>query len=118
MKGKIAVWIAIGIMVLLSWSSFFLPEEIAVQWNSEGVSGTAGPWIVGIFPLLGAAWHFLYTLPKREADCRDIPYLMIPLLLLAVEGIIVSNALEIIRVEQIDKNRKLKLYKMENIFFL
>ena len=30
---------------------------------------------------------------------------MIPLLLLAVEGIIVSNALEIIRVEQIDKNR-------------
>ena len=48
MKGKIAVWIAIGIMVLLSWSSFFLPEEIAVQWNSEGVSGTAGPWIVGI----------------------------------------------------------------------
>ena len=105
MKGKIAVWIAIGIMVLLSLSSFFLPEEIAVQWNSEGVSGTAGPWIVGIFPLLGAAWHFLYTLPKREADCRDIPYLMIPLLLLAVEGIIVSNALEIIRVEQIDKNR-------------
>lgn len=46
-------WLLIGAMIILALCAvFFLPDQIAVQWNSNGVSGVADKWIVFVFPLL------------------------------------------------------------------
>lgn len=44
-------WLLIGAMMILALCAvFFLPDQIAVQWNSNGVSGVADKWIVFVFP--------------------------------------------------------------------
>lgn len=105
MKGKIAVWIAIGIMVRFRGLPSFCRRKSLFSGTLRESAAPPAPGSSGSFRCWEQRGISCIPCRRERRTARDIPYLMIPLLLLAVEGIIVSNALEIIRVEQIDKNR-------------
>lgn len=73
-----------GVMLFTAVVSlFYLPAELAIQWNENGVSGTASKFLILLFPALGA----LFPVLRRE-KC-----LLVPLLLFAAQGVITLNAL-------------------------
>ena len=75
-------------------SLFYLPSEIAVQWNENGISSTANKFIVLIFPALNVVFIILYN-PKSKEDISksDFINLFVALVLFAAQSIITLNAL-------------------------
>lgn len=93
-KRETAVWAVVIVMLLVAAISvFYLPEEIAVQWNSEGVSTIATRWLVFVFPALGILVSVLYLFQTKENTPFTWFGMAAVLLLLAAQIFIVGNAL-------------------------
>lgn len=72
-------------------SLFYLPSEIAVQWNENGVSGTAGKFIILIFPALNAVFTALHN--QKEYTGKLNFNLLVSLILFTAQCVILLNAL-------------------------
>lgn len=74
--------------------SFYLPSEIAVQWNKNGISSTASKFLVLIFPALNIIFIILHN-QKNRADTSKFDFisLLVALVLFAAQSIITLNAL-------------------------
>lgn len=95
-----------GIMLLVAAVSvFFLPDEIAVQWNENGVSNIMSKYMVFLIPALTLVVFFTRTeqMKKREAAAKtDWVGLLTPLFLFLMLGIMIANALGFIDVLSVD----------------
>lgn len=75
-------------------SLFYLPDEIAVQWNEDGVSNTASKFLILAFPVLSFVFIFLHSRNSEESTKKlDLVSLAVSLVLFAVQDIIILNAL-------------------------
>lgn len=75
-------------------SLFYLPSEIAVQWNENGVSGTASKFLVLIFPALNVVFIVLSNQKSKEDTGKfNFISLFVTLVLFAGQSIITLNAL-------------------------
>ncbi|MDE7098503.1 MAG: DUF1648 domain-containing protein, partial [Ruminococcus sp.] len=99
-QNNISVMIVTFVMFLSAIVSlFYLPEEIAVQWNENGVSNTASKFLILIFPVLSAVFIVIYNKNSNENTKKsDFIRLTVSLVLFAVQGIIIFNALEYINM--------------------
>lgn len=80
-------------------SLFYLPAELAVQWNESGVSSTASKFLVLAFPVLSAIFLVLHSQKSKESTGKfDFVSLLVSLLLFAAQSIITLNALEYINM--------------------
>lgn len=53
-NSKKIAWIIVAVMgVIALVGVWFMPDVIAIQWNTSGVSNTAPKWMVFVFPALG-----------------------------------------------------------------
>ena len=86
--------VTIVMLIVAIVSLFFLPTEIAVQWNENGVSSTASKFLILIFPVLNAVFIILHN-KKNNEDARKIDFisLFVSLVLLAAQSIITLNSL-------------------------
>lgn len=85
--------IVICMIVAASVSIFFLPSELAVQWNTSGISNTAAKWIIFLFPAIAA---FCMELKKVRVGTSSMGvegwiYFIVLLLMCAAEIIIIFN---------------------------
>ena len=75
-------------------SLFYLPSEIAVQWNENGVSNTASKFLVLIFPALNVVFIVLNNQKSKEDTGKfNFISLFVALVLFAAQSIITLNAL-------------------------
>ena len=73
---------------------FYLPAEIAAQWNENGISSTASKFIVLIFPALNLVFIILHNQKSRvDISKSDFISLFTTLVLFAAQSIITLNAL-------------------------
>lgn len=93
-------------LLIAGVSVFFLPEEIAVQWNQDGISGTASRYLVFIFPALELLVLFLQSSKPEVPENADLQQksvgIAIPLLLLGAQCVIVCNGLGLINILSVD----------------
>lgn len=65
-----AAWLVSACMLAAAAAAlFFLPDELAIQWNNSGISNTGPKWIVLLFPALAAlciVLHANQTGKKKE----------------------------------------------------
>lgn len=95
-KINIVSWaIVICMIVAASVSIFFLPSELAVQWNTSGISNKAAKWIIFLFPAIAA---FCMGLKKVRVSSNSsnmsveaCVYFIVLLLVCAAEIIIIFN---------------------------
>ena len=86
-------WLLIGAMMILALCAvFFLPDQIVVQWNSNGVSGVADKWIVFVFPLL-SLFIIAVTAVRKKAMQYTWPLLGALLLVFGCQCFIIINGL-------------------------
>lgn len=75
-------------------SLFYLPTEIAVQWNENGVSSTASKFLVLIFPALNVVFIILHNQKDKENTSKfDFIIFLVSLILFAAQIMITLNAL-------------------------
>lgn len=75
-------------------SMFYLPDEIAVQWNEDGVSNTASKFLILAFPVLSFVFIFLHSRNSEESTKKSgLISLIVSLVLFAVQSIIILNAM-------------------------
>lgn len=96
----ISTIIVTSVMLIVSIVSMsYLPDEIAVPWNENGVSNTASKLIILIFPALNIIFLALHSQNSRENRERfDFIILLVSLMLFATQAIIILNALEYINM--------------------
>lgn len=84
-------------------SLFYLPSEIAIQWNENGVSNTAGKFLILLFPALSVIFLILHN-QKNSADNRKLDFvgLLVILIIFAAQSIIILNALEFINMTSLN----------------
>lgn len=74
-------------------SLFYLPSEIAVQWNENGVSSTAGKFLILIFPALSVVFIVLHSRKSKKDEGKfNFISLFVALVLFAAQSIIILNA--------------------------
>lgn len=86
---------------------FFMPDEIAVQWNENGVSSTVTKWIILAFPILAALLSIVHKLnsPTSENNYNlTDTYFVGVLIVFAAEIIIVGNSVKIFEIKKVDIN--------------
>ena len=93
-----------GILVLLMLFSdlacfFFLPMEIAVQWDEGGISNTASRWMIFVFPLFSA---FFALYPKNNARNSQWIRLIFILVLFGCEWMVLLNGLGFLNLATMD----------------
>lgn len=95
MKKNIPVVTVTSVMLILAVVSlFYLPEEIAVQWNEDGVSNTASKFLILAFPVLSAVFIVIHNKNGDEiTEKSGLISLIVSLVLFAVQGIVILNAL-------------------------
>ncbi len=75
-------------------SLFYLPSEIAVQWNENGVSSTSSKFLILIFPALNVVFIVLNNQRSKEDTGKfNFISLFVALVLFAAQSIITLNAL-------------------------
>lgn len=80
-------------------SLFYLPADLAVQWNESGVSSTASKFLILKFPALSAVFLILHRQKSKENTGKiDVVSLLVSLFLFAAQSIITLNALEYINM--------------------
>lgn len=92
--GLIAITFIISIVSLI-----FLPDEIAVQWNGQGVSNTASKYTVLYLPVISFIICFAYM--KMAKTLQHIVPLITAMLVLIAEGVILINAFGVVDITQI-----------------
>lgn len=81
-------------LVVATVSLFYLPAEIAIQWNENGVSSTASKFLVLIFPALNTVFIILHNQKiKGDTSQFDFISLFISLVIFAAQSIVTLNAL-------------------------
>lgn len=78
-------------LVVAVISLFYLPSEIAVQWNENGVSGTAGKSLILIFPVLNVVFTALHR--QKEYKGKFNFNLLVSLILFTAQCVIILNEL-------------------------
>ncbi len=94
-KNSISV-ITVTFVMLVSAviSLFYLPDEIAVQWNEDGLSNTASKFLILAFPVLSFVFIFLHSRNSEENTKKSgLISLIVSLVLFAVQSIIILNAM-------------------------
>lgn len=99
-QNNISVMIVTFVMFLSAIVSlFYLPEEIAVQWNENGVCNTASKFLILAFPVLSAVFIVIHNKNSDENTKKStFISLIISLILFAVQSIVILNALEYINI--------------------
>lgn len=95
----IIIMLAVGVISL-----FFLPEQFAVQWNSNGVSGTAVKWIVFAFPALALIVNVVSNTSSNNQTRKQHTAILLlcSIILFACQILITCNALGFIEITKID----------------
>ena len=89
-----AIIVTSVMLIVAILSLFYLPSEIAVQWNENGVSSTASKFLVLIFPALNMVFIVLHNQKSREDTSKfDFISLLVSLVLFAAQSVITLNAL-------------------------
>lgn len=89
-----AIVVTTVMLIVAIISLFYLPSEIAVQWNENGVSSTAGKFLVLIFPALNVLFVALHGQKNKEdTDKFDFIVLLVSLILFSAQSVIILNAL-------------------------
>lgn len=103
-KNNISVMTVAFIMLVSAVISlFYLPDEIAVQWNEDGVSNTASKFLILAFPVLSFIFIFLHSKSNEESTEKSgFISLIVSLVLFAVQGIVTLNALGYINMLYVD----------------
>lgn len=100
----IVVTMVMSIVAIVSL--FYLPSEIAVQWNENGVSSTASKFLVLIFPTLNVLFVILHGQKAKEDKGKfDFIILLVSLVLFAAQSVIILNALG--HIDMLSLNYKL-----------
>lgn len=101
-----AAWLVSACMFIMAAAAlFFLPGELAIQWNNSGVSNTAPKWIVLLFPTLAALVIVLHVnqAGKKEGAGGNSPwYFAGVLVLFAAETVIICNGVGLIEITNAD----------------
>lgn len=94
-QSVISAIVVITVMLIVAIVSlFYLPSEIAVQWNENGVSNTASKFLVLAFPALNVLFVVLHSQKSKEDTGRfDFIGLLVSLILFAAQIIIILNSL-------------------------
>ncbi len=103
-----AAWLVSACMLVMAAAAlFFLPGELAIQWNNSGVSNTAPKWIVLLFPALAALVIVLHVnqAGKKEGTGGNSPwYFAGVLVLFAAETVIICNGVGLIEITNADSH--------------
>ena len=101
-----AAWLVSACMLIIAAVSvFFLPGELAIQWNEAGISNTASKWVLLLFPALAALCIVLHVIQgsKQEGNGADsLWYFAGILVLFAAEVVIICNGLRLIEITKAD----------------
>lgn len=100
-----AAWLVSACMLAAAAAAlFFLPDELAIQWNNSGISNTGPKWIVLLFPALAALCIILHANQTgKKEGAGDIPWYFAGILLLfAAEIVIICNGLGLIEITNAD----------------
>ncbi len=99
-KNNVPVMTVTSIMLVSAVISlFYLPDEIAVQWNEDGVSNIASKFLILVFPVFSFAFIFLHSINSEESTEKSgLISLIVSLVLFAMQSIIILNALEYINM--------------------
>lgn len=68
MKKETILFAMLTTLVMLAAAAaslFYLPAQIAVQWNENGISNTASKYIVFVFPALNAVFLALHSQGRK-----------------------------------------------------
>ena len=97
-----AAWLVSACMLVIAAGSlFFLPDELAIQWNNTGISSTGPKWIVLLFPALAALCIALHAGQNGKSACAggDSPWYFAGILVLfAAQIVITCNGLGLIEI--------------------
>ena len=89
-----AIVVTTVMLIVAIVSLFYLPLEIAVQWNENGVSNTSSKFLVLAFPALNVLFVALHSQKSKENTSKfDFIGLLVSLILFAAQIIIILNAL-------------------------
>lgn len=101
-----AAWLVSACMLIVAVAAlFFLPGELAIQWNEAGISNTTSKWVVLLFPALAALCIVLHVNRggKQEGNGADSPWYFAGILVLfAAEIVIICNGLRLIEITKAD----------------
>lgn len=100
-----AAWLVSACMFIMAAAAlFFLPGELAIQWNSSGVSNTGPKWIVLLFPALAALVIILHVNQSgKKGAGGDSPWYFAGILVLfAAETVIICNGAGLIEITNAD----------------
>lgn len=100
-----AAWLVSACMLAAAAAAlFFLPDELAIQWNNSGISNTGPKWIVLLFPALAALCIVLHANQTgKKEGAGDIPWYFAGILVLfAAEIVIICNGLGLIEITNAD----------------
>lgn len=98
-----AAWtITACMLVLAAASMFFLPGELAIQWNQSGVSNTAPKWIVFLFPVLAAFCIILRTVQSTGKVKTGSACFIGVLVIFAAEAVIICNGAGLFEITTAD----------------
>lgn len=92
------------VMVIVAMISLvYLPAEIPVQWNENGVSSCANKFLIFVFPLFSVIFLIVHAQKSKETSKKlDFISLLVSLILFAAQSIITLNALEYINMMSLD----------------
>ncbi len=98
-----AAWLVSACMLIIAAVSvFFLPGELAIQWNDSGISNTGPKWIVFLFPVLAALCIVLRTAQGAKNEGSSPWYFIGILVIFAAEVVIICNGLGLIEITKAD----------------
>lgn len=98
-----AAWLVSACMLIVAVAAlFFLPGELAIQWNDSGISNTGPKWIVFLFPVLAALCIVLRTAQGTKNEGSSPWYFIGILVLFAAEIVIICNGLGLIEITKAD----------------
>lgn len=105
-RTKLFTFFVAGTMLIAAAVSvFFLPDEIAVQWNASGVSNTMSKYMVFLFPALVLLVFFTRTQQMSQLESvakTDWVGMFTPLFLFSMLGTTLANALGFIDILKLD----------------
>lgn len=101
---KIAFTVTLCMLLAALGSLYFLPDQIAVQWNHTGVSSTAPKYLVLLFPVIGALCMALHR-GQRPVSAPKMPManglFVAVLLVFAAEIVILCNGLGLLHISRV-----------------
>ena len=103
-KRNISCWILIAVMIVIGISLYAcLPDQIAIQWNGQGVSNTAPRIFIFFFPLLAAVlliYHQRRVQSRESSPNLDHIPLLLCILFLGCQLLIGANAINIFSLSE------------------